>query len=194
MIFSSAQLPAPLRWQELFHRPHPKVEADLGCGKGRFLLARAEKHPETSFVGTDLQCGRLVKIRDRALQRGILNIRLLHVESRYALEYLFPPRSLSALYLFFPDPWPKRRHHRRRLVQPSLLPLVHRVLEPGGLWHIATDNADYFDFIRRTLQNDARFLPVEPFIPSEQERTDFEQIFASKGIPVYRWSVRQYPD
>jgi len=191
VIFSPAQLPAPLDVQALFGHPVPRVEADLGCGKGRFLLARAQAFPDTAFVGTDLQYGRLVRIREQARQRGLANIRLLHAESRYVLEYLFPPASLDVLYLFFPDPWPKRRHHRRRLVQASLLPLIYRVLKPSGLWHIATDHADYFTHIRRLLDADPRFLTVPPFVPSEAEKTDFERIFEARGLPIYRCSVQR---
>ncbi len=190
MIFSPNSLTAPVALDAFFERAAP-VEVDLGCGKGRFLLAHASAHPELNMLGTDIQCGRLQKIRSRAERAALTHIRLLHTDTDYALEYLLPRDSVRTFYLFFPDPWPKRKHHRRRLVQPDFLTRVHRALKPGGDIHIATDHADYFQHIRQVVLADSRFASVAPFEPPEAEKTDFERIFTAKGLPVFRYSCRK---
>ena len=192
MIFSPNTLPAPVNLTALFGRAAP-VEVDLGCGKGRFLIAHAAAQPDLNMLGTDIQCGRLQKIRARAERSGLDQLRLLHTDTDYALEYLLPRESVRTFYLFFPDPWPKRKHHRRRLVQPGFMTLIHRTLEPGGVIHIATDHADYFQHIQRVVLADSRFSSVSPFEPPESEKTDFERLFTAKGAPVFRYSCRKVP-
>lgn len=190
MIFSPHLLPAPLDLARFFGRTAP-VEVDLGCGKGRFLLARAVRHPERNWIGTDIQYGRLVKIRSRAEQANLSNLRLLHTETAYALEYLLPPGSVRTFFLFFPDPWPKRKHHRRRLVQAEFFTLIHRALEPGGTLHVATDHAAYFNQIQQAAQADPRFLRASPFVPEATEKTEFETLFSAQGLPIHRYSCQK---
>lgn len=190
MIFTPTSLPAPLSLDLLFGRSAP-VEVDLGCGKGRFLLAHAAAHPDINFMGTDIQVGRLQKIRKRAESAGRANIRLLHADTAYTLEYLLPRESVSRFYLYFPDPWPKRKHHRRRIVQPAFLTLVHRTLQRHGEFHIATDHEDYFQHIHKLVSVDPRFTRIEPFEPPAGEKTDFEVLFTAKGMKTYRYSCRR---
>jgi tRNA (guanine-N7-)-methyltransferase len=187
VIFTPDSLPAPLVPAALFGRTAP-VEVDLGCGKGRFLLAHAAAHPGIDFMGTDIQVGRLQKIRRRAESAGLTNIRLLHADTAYTLEYLLPRESVSRFYLYFPDPWPKRKHHRRRIVQPAFMALVHRTLQRDGEFHIATDHEDYFRHIHKIVSVDPRFTRIEPFEPSDDEKTDFEVLFTANGMKTYRYS------
>ncbi len=187
MIFTPDNLPSPLSLESLFGR-HAPVEVDLGCGKGRFLLAHAAAHPDINLLGSDIQVGRLQKVRTRAERAGLTHIRLLHTDTNYALEYLLPRNSVRAFYLFFPDPWPKRKHHRRRIVQPEFLTLIHRALQPGGAIHIATDHESYFTHIHSVVHDDPRFTRVDPFEPPAEEKTDFEVLFTAKGFRVYRYS------
>lgn len=171
--------------------PHPpaRLEADVGCGKGRFLLARAAANPGTAFLGIDRMLGRLRKIESAAFRGGLENIRLLRCDAAYAVTHLLPARSLDAMYIFFPDPWPKARHHGHRLFSPSFLEALTRVLKPGGGVHAATDHLPYFDEIRAILEADARFEAAPAFEPTEAERTDFELRFL--GVkPIGRGSWR----
>lgn len=164
------------------------LEVDLGCGKGRFLLARAAAHPDRNFLGVDRLLVRMRKVDRRALRLGLANVRLLRIESAYALTYLFAPHSVSVFYVFFPDPWPKRRHHPRRLFSPAFLASVRRVLVPGGAIHVATDHADYAAHIRKCFAGDPAFSAIPPFVPDESERTDFECLFMAQGLPIHRSS------
>ena len=175
----------------LFPEPRP-LQIDVGCGKGRFLLARAAKEPDVNFIGIDRLLVRLRKI-DKKLQRtGIQNVRLLRIEALYALTHLLPPACVSCFYIFFPDPWPKRKHHRRRLFKAEFLDVVERALVPGGVCHVASDHLEYMVEIRKIVTPDERFAPIAPFVPAEDERTDFELIFREAGQPVGRISFRKH--
>lgn len=175
-----------------FNRPGPPdLEIDLGCGKGRFLVARALANPATCFLGIDRRQMRIAKVERAALRMKLGNIRLICGENSQAVENLIPAACVATYYLFFPDPWPKRRHHRRRLFDARFLEAIHRTLRPGGKLHIATDHGDYFEIIRRTLAADRRFEECETFIPAENERTNFELIFTGQGKPIGRCSFRK---
>lgn len=163
------------------------LEVDLGCGKGRFLLARAAAYPEVRFLGIDRMLKRIRKIDNKAQRRRLANIRLLRMEGYYAVSYLLPADTISTYYIFFPDPWPKKRHHENRIFNPRFVDAVHRTLKTGGVLHIATDHLPYFDDIASILRADARFREITPFIPSAEERTDFELWYLDKK-PIGRCS------
>ena len=179
---------APLDLAAAFGRPPRRLEVDLGCGKGRFLLARAAAHPQTSFLGLDRQTRRLAKVERKAQRAQLSNIRLLYAEAAYAVAQLLPPGSVAAYYIFFPDPWPKRRHHRRRLFDAAFLDALNATLMPGGCLHLATDHLDYFGSIHRLLAGDARFFESRPFVTPDEERTDFELIFLQQNKTIGRCS------
>ncbi len=178
----------PLDIGDVFGRRPDRLEVDLGSGKGRFLLARAARHPEVSFLGIDCLLQRVERVEREARRRKLSNIRLLYVEARYAVNYLIPPRSVAAYYLFFSDPWPKRRHRRHRLFDAAFLGALERTLLPGGGVHVATDHLDYYESIRAIASQDSRFEPIPPFQPLDDERTDFELLFMGQGLPIGRCS------
>lgn len=179
--------PIPLR--AFFARGGP-LEVDVGCGKGRFLLARAAAHPETLYLGIDRMLRRIRKIDHKLLRRGMDNVRLLRLEAYYAVSYLMPPAQVSVYYIFFPDPWPKQRHHAHRLFNEPFLNALHRTLVPGGQMHFATDHQPYFEEVRAILLGDPRFEEVPPFVPAPEEQTDFE-LYYVQHTPIGRISVRR---
>jgi tRNA (guanine-N7-)-methyltransferase len=168
---------------------HGTIEVDVGCGKGRFLLARATAYPETAFLGIERQAGRIGRVARQVQRAGLANVRLLQLEASYVIENLLPPASVSVYYIFFPDPWPKRRHHTRRLLDRAFMDHAWRTLAPGGLIHAATDDAPYFRQIAANMTGDSRFAGTTPFVPDETEKTDFERLFAAQGKPALRCSV-----
>jgi tRNA (guanine-N(7)-)-methyltransferase len=171
---------APIAPEVLFARRAP-LEVDLGCGKGRFLLAHAARCPEVNVLGIDRLLVRLRKVERRVVRARLTNVRLLRVEASYAVTNLLPPDSVSTIYIFFPDPWPKRRHHRRRLIQPAFLDRLRVVLRHDGCVHIATDDMDYFTHIQRCFDASPAYVTAAVFEPTEDERTDFERTFRGLG-------------
>lgn len=182
----------PLRLDGLFAHPGRPIEVDMGCGKGRFLVARAGAFRETNFLGVDRMLGRLRKIERRSARLGLDNVRLLRMDAFYATTYLIPTASVSTYYIFFPDPWPKVRHHRHRLFNAEYMNALHRTLAEGGTVHAATDHLPYFGEIASIVADDPRFELVPPFLPAEEERTDFELLFIEQK-PIGRLSFRKRP-
>ena len=166
------------------------LDVDLGCGKGRFLAARAARHPERNLLGVERLLVRIRKVERKLARAGLDNVRLLRIEASYAVARLLPPRSVSTYFIFFPDPWPKRRHHRRRLLAPPFLDAVARTLRPGGDLYVATDHLDYHAHIERLFAEHGAFDAIPPYEPEEDEHTDFELIFMAKGAPIGRSGFR----
>lgn len=190
-IVTSFSVTDSLPVHELFPVRQP-LEVDVGCGKGRFLLARAARFPDINFLGVDRLLKRIRKVDRKVARAGLRNVRLLSIEAAYAVEHLIPDQSVSAFYVFFPDPWPKRRHHRRRLfATPDFLSCLHSRLVPGGLIHLATDHEHYFLQIQALFRGDPRFEEIPAFQPTEEERTDFELLFLAQNATIGRGSFRR---
>jgi tRNA (guanine-N7-)-methyltransferase len=177
---------ARLDLTKVFGRIAP-LQVDLGCGDGSFLVALAERHPEKNFLGIERMSGRVEKACRKASRTR--NVRVLHLESSYAVERLIPPGSVEAFYLMFPDPWPKRRHQRRRVVTLNFLKAVHTALEENGILRIATDQSDYFSYIRQFAQQSGNFAPAET--NGEFPPSTFETRFLQRGIAVYRSALQK---
>jgi tRNA (guanine-N7-)-methyltransferase len=176
---------APIDLVATFGRIAP-LEVDLGCGDGSFLCELAQRYPERNFLGVDKLAGRVAKTCRKAI--ALENVRVLNLEISYAARYLLPEESVETFYLFFPDPWPKRRHHRRRLVTRDFLDSISRALVSRGSLRIATDQRDYFEQIERTVQNHSEFMIVgDVDLPA----TKFERRFRQQGAPIYRLSLQK---
>jgi len=173
--------------EKTFGRKAP-LHVDLGCGDGSFLCALAQRMPCKNFLGIERLLGR---IRSAARKAASLdNVRLLQIESFYAVRYLLPAGSVETFYLLFPDPWPKRRHHWRRIVTPDFLNSVHVALEQNGAIYIATDHLDYFQQIQRLSRAHPQFEIVDlddVVLPL----TKFEGRFREHGAPIYRLTLRK---
>ena len=172
----------PFDFKAEFPHPGRPLEVDLGSGKGRFLAARSGRFPEINFLGIERQLVRVDQSGRRCERAGRGNVRLFRMEGYYAISRMMPDSYVASYYVLFPDPWPKARHHDCRLFNPAFMDAVHRTMEEGGRLHVATDHLPYFEEIHELLQKDIRFDEIDPFMPEEEERTDFELIFAHKQI------------
>jgi tRNA (guanine-N7-)-methyltransferase len=123
---------------------------------------------------------RIKRIDRKALRAGLLNLRVLRLDGYYTVTYLVPPQSVDTYYIFYPDPWPKGKHHHNRIFNELFMTAIARTLKPGGKINASTDHLPYFKEIYKLIKNDSRFEETELFVPSEDEVSDFELIFADK--------------
>lgn len=178
----------PLQVENIFGRRAP-LEVDLGCGDGSFLASVARVQPDHDFLGIERLAGRVRTAARKAAP--LTNVRVLRVETSYAVRYLLPPESVHAFYLLFPDPWPKRRHHRRRIFTAEFLEAVVTSLAPGGCLRIATDQADYFAQIESLAQTSASLQTIQKNGQRALPPTTFEKRFVRAGAPIYRTELRK---
>jgi tRNA (guanine-N7-)-methyltransferase len=173
----------------LFGRAAPLV-LDLGCGNGVFLEALALREPENNVLGIEKKDYRVRQSRRRAA--SLPNARVLLGEVMEVLREL-PPRSVRAAHLLFSDPWPKRRHAVRRVLQPALVDLLAARLEGGGSFFFATDDAGYARSARGLFGGHVRWQVADWERPPDWPATEFERRFVAAGRPVWRFRARLLP-
>jgi tRNA (guanine-N7-)-methyltransferase len=174
----------------LYPKPQP-LEVELGSGDGSFLAQWAQRHPERNYFGVERLLGRLRKLDRKGRRAGLLNLRLIRMEASYVLEFLLPPSSVEALHVYFPDPWPKRRHRQNRLVNERFTELTAQVLRPGGVIYLRTDDADYFSQMTAVFAANERFQAVETPAELQAVVTDFERGFQSRGVATLGAAFQQ---
>jgi tRNA (guanine-N7-)-methyltransferase len=181
---------------DLFPTRQP-LEIEIGSGKGRFLLHRAQAHRERNFFGIDYRWRFLKEGVVRGEQRGLTNLVFRKTEAEEIIPHLVPPSSVEIFHIYFPDPWHKRKHHKRRLLTPEFFKLLHASLVPGGLLELATDNFDYLIAFKAALveagdtlwsgmgeSRNARIL--DPGV-----QTHFEAKYARQGRDLYYIELRK---
>jgi tRNA (guanine-N7-)-methyltransferase len=175
----------PLHLVELFQKPQP-LEVELGCGDASFLVEYARRNPERNFIGVERLLGRVKKLDRKGRRAGLVNLRGVRIESSYFLQFLLPPHSAVALHIYFPDPWPKKKHRKHRLIGGNFPALVRAALVPGGRIYLRTDDADYFQQMTEVFAASAEFWKMETPAELAEIATDFEREFNSKGIQTLR--------
>lgn len=186
---------APRSWQEIFHREAPVI-LEIGFGMGDSLLIMAKNEPDKNFIGIEVYApgaGRLVRA---AFDSGVTNLKIYLADAVDVLQDCMPEQSLSRVQIYFPDPWQKRRHHKRRLVQIGLVEKVYRAMVPGGTFHLATDCQAYaeqmVDEIGRVtgFENTAQHGPYCPR-PISRPETKFERRGLKLGHLVWDLMYRR---
>lgn len=177
--------PAPLDWSAVFGNDHP-VELEVGFGKGLFLLNAALANPGVNFAGVEIVRKYQLFTATRMAKRALHNVRLALGDGKLLLRDYVPAASLQAVHVYFPDPWWKKRHHKRRVFTPEFAALCWRALRPGGRLHVATDVEEYFGLMREALAplDDLRELPLTP--EEEGNRTNFERKARERGETIHR--------
>lgn len=187
-----AGLGTPLIPHRLFGGAPPRtpLEVEIGSGKGTFLIAEGGARPDTLFLGVERARRYWLYAADRLRRREQGNVRLLHADALEALAALSPDTA-AALHVYFPDPWPKRRHrHRRLLLHPSFLTEAERVMRPGAALRVVTDDREYFARIREALAARRRLIPC-PYRPplsagpGEFVGTNFERKYRAAGRVIF---------
>jgi tRNA (guanine-N7-)-methyltransferase len=184
------------KWNEIFNNNHP-LHIEVGTGKGQFIIGMAKKYPNINFIGIELQESVIVSALDRLIEAELPNVKLLNINAK-DLENYFDKNEVSRIYLNFSDPWPKKRHTKRRLTYQSFLNIYENILIDGGEIHFKTDNRGLFEY---SLVSFSQYGLTLNFVSLDLHQSDFEdnimteyeEKFSKKGNPIYRCEV-QYPN
>ena len=185
-----------LDWKQVFGSEGP-VEVEVGIGKGRFLLASAIARPHVLHLGLEWANKYLRIAETRAVKRGLKNVRFARVDARELVERAVPTETVSAYYVFYPDPWPKKRHHKRRFIRPETADHLARTLLGGGKLHVATDHEEYWEVIEGVLDGHPALDRLAVFgdesfpLPIDGPLTNFEAKYEIEGRSRRRGSWRR---
>jgi len=181
----------PLSWPAIFGNDHP-VEIEVGFGKGLFLLTASEACPEVNFHGIEIARKYVFLTATRMAKRQQPNVKLTCGDARALLANAVPANSVQALHVYFPDPWWKKRHHKRRVFTSAFACACERVLLPGsGQLRVVTDVEDYYQMVRDLLSQHTHLQELPPPAPSAAAHdldylTNFERKFRKQGRPIWR--------
>ncbi len=180
----------------IFGRPGP-VHIEIGTGKGTFLLNQARTQPGDNFLGIEWARKYYRFAVDRIGRWGLTNVRIIRTDAATFLADFIPDNSVECFHIYFPDPWPKKRHHKRRFICPANLEHLVRCLKTSGQLKIATDHADYFEVIKTVLAtrneklHKIDFLPTAGAEASEWVGTNFERKYLKDQRPIYTLAVKK---
>ncbi|MFI5317896.1 MAG: tRNA (guanine(46)-N(7))-methyltransferase TrmB [Myxococcota bacterium] len=174
----------------------PRVVLELGFGRGELLLDLAEAEPKRVFLGVEIRRARVLKVERRAEKRGLANVFLLHAPAEYALERVLSPGCVEECWINCPDPWPKKRHWRRRLIQPPLVALLARALASDALLHVSTDHPGYRDWIAGAMAVQTAFANLHaPSAWSDasplRRETAYESEWRAEGRAIAYFDYRR---
>jgi tRNA (guanine-N7-)-methyltransferase len=182
----------------LFGRSAP-VHIEVGSGKGTFLTSQASQSPQINFFGIEWARKYCRLCVDRCAKKGLDNVRMIRADASDFLSRIIPESSVTCFHVYFPDPWPKIRHHKRRFLSPTNLPHLHRCLIEHGTIRFVTDDAKYFEDADRLFQSNIEFWDRQEFIPlpgtleGELVGTNYERKYRVEGRPFYSLVVRKKP-
>jgi tRNA (guanine-N7-)-methyltransferase len=165
LLLPAEQVAETVDFRRIFGNDQP-VEVEIGSGKGTYLMRRCAARPEVNLLGIEWLKAYACYAADRAVRAGLTNVRLLCADAEQVFIRHLADGCLARVHIYFPDPWPKRRHHRRRLIKPEFLAQVRRVLLPAGEVRVVTDHDEYFEHIQQAFSA-APGLTVVPFSPEE---------------------------
>ncbi len=161
------------------------IELDLGCGKGSFTTELAKRYPNKLILAADVMIGRLRKLQKKINRQDISNLELLRVEAKSLTYYMLPNDSIDRLHLLCPDPWPKSRHRHKRLITSDFLGSLYRTLKLGGSFHFASDDIDYYNYVKELVNRTEGFKEDSTKISDITDiKTDFEKRWNEQGKKV----------
>ena len=174
---------------QVFPKTRP-LEVELGSGDGSFLVEWARRHPERNFLGVERLLGRIRKLDRKAFRAGLSNLRAIRLEASYLLEFLLPPASVHALHVYFPDPWPKRKHRKHRLVNARFTKVAEQFLISGGIVYLRTDDTDYLAQMNLAFGANPNFVAAQTPAELSELVTDFERGFQASGVATVMAAYR----
>lgn len=177
----------PLDLDQVFGRQAPKI-LEIGFGMGESTALIAQKHPENDYLAIEVHTPGVGSLLNQIEQLGLTNLRIIQHDAVEVLQHMLPVACLDGIHIFFPDPWPKAKHHKRRLIQPALVSRLCGHLKAGGYIHAATDWEDYALQILQVLSHEPRLINTAPdYAPRPEYRplTKFEQRGLKLGHGVW---------
>ena len=172
-----------LNFGELFGNDHPVV-VEIGSGKGRFLISSAMERPEVNFIGIEKSLHYHRVMRERIGKRSLPNIRLINHDAFLVMRDMFPLESVAEVHIYFPDPWPKKREQKRRIIRPNVLAEIRNILTPDGSGIFVTDHKMYFTVAASLI---GTFFQSETRVPGPEDppRTNYEAKYRAEGREIY---------
>jgi len=190
------QIPDSGQWQALFGNQNP-LALEIGCGTGHFIASLAKKNPHINYIAADIYNKGCYKTSNRIAEEGLSNVRVVRLEARYLLTRYLSKESLSAVYINCPDPWPKKRHRRRRLVNRAFLQMLLHYLTPNGDLFFSSDFRDYSEDVAQalsTLQHYRNCLDKHVTIDLPgYPLSKYMRRFLGRGLPIYFLHWRRDP-
>jgi tRNA (guanine-N7-)-methyltransferase len=181
----------PVDLAALFGREAP-VELEIGTGKGRFLMESAAAQPGRDFLGLEIERAYALLVRERAARRGLENLRVESLDGKEFVKRRLAPGSLAAMHVYFPDPWPKKRHRKRRLVDASFAAAAARALGRGGLLRVASDHEEYWNVIEEVLGAEPLLTRLDASVTGPwSSGTNYALRFAASGRAVFQAVFRR---
>lgn len=169
--------------QQWFGNDHPVI-LEIGSGKGRFLITTAMERPEVNLIGIEKSLHYHRVIRERVVKRGLRNIRLINYDAFPVIQKMIPDASLAEVHIYFPDPWPRAKQQKRRIIRPEVLTELRRVLVEGGSGIYVTDHREYFEAAAPYIEAEFRSERRVPG-PDDPPRTNYEAKYREEGREIY---------
>lgn len=169
--------------QQWFGNANPVI-LEIGSGKGRFLVGTATERPDLNLIGIEKSLHYHRVIRDRVLKRHLTNVRLINHDAFLVLRDMIPDASIAEVHIYFPDPWPRKKEQKRRIIRTEVLAEIRRVLVKGGMAIYVTDHREYFEVAAPLIESEFRSERRIPG-PDDPPRTNYEAKYRAEGRPIY---------
>ena len=181
------------QWQTRFAKEQP-IHIEVGSGKGRFIVEMAKRHPEINYISIEIQTSVIVTVLEHQIREDLPNLQILHADGRNLNQY-FAPGEVSLVYLNFSDPWPKKKHAKRRLTSPDFLAQYREILVPEGEIHFKTDNQGLFEYSLASMSQYGLYfkqvwLDLHQSDFPDNVMAEYEEKFSSRGHRIYRMEAK----
>lgn len=179
-------------WHKIFANNNPLI-VEVGCGNGHFLTRCAMNDKTYNYIGIDKKDKRLIRCREKQIKYNLSNIRWISGDALLALEKLFPDESISIIFMPFPDPWPKKRHHKHRMFKKEFIELLVKKLEKNGKFAFITDYFEYYDSSYSLIKDDERFEIITPdeFLSFDLSESFFGEKWRNENRIFYSFYLRK---
>ncbi len=182
------RLHTPEEWSKIFPRSAPVI-VEIGCGGGRYIISQAEQHPENNYLAIERANEFFQILKERTAKRKLANLRVCRTDAGFWVMHGFPNQSVSQYHIYFPDPWPKKRHHKRRIFSNAFCEALNRTLKPDGILNFATDHAGYLEEILPVLRANLNITDhPQPWEDAPLGRTNYEIKYMKVGRPIWRFT------